>query len=99
MGLATFGHLMSVNDPKADISTHVPGFRGGVARTSAVFCASVSSSPTWLLDASFLARRLIEPGTATVENQSHKTAADQKGKEDTETHHHPAPCRHSDVAC
>ena len=29
-------------------------------------------------------RRLIKAGTATVENQSHKTAADQKGKEDTE---------------
>ena len=25
-------------------------FRGGVAKTSAVFCGSVSSSPTWLLD-------------------------------------------------
>ena len=43
-------------------------------------------------------RRLIEAGTATVENQSHKTAADQKGKEDAETHHQPAPRRHDHVA-
>ena len=43
-------------------------------------------------------RRLIKAGTATVENQSHKTAADQKGKEDTETHHQPAPRRHDRVA-
>ena len=43
-------------------------------------------------------RRLIEAGTATVENQSHKIAADQKGKEDTETHHQPAPRRHDHVA-
>src|SRR6476620_4596420 len=43
-------------------------------------------------------RRLIEASTAAVENQSHKTAADQKGKEDTETHHQPAPRRHDHVA-
>jgi hypothetical protein len=43
-------------------------------------------------------RRLIEAGTATVENQSHKTAANQKGKEDTETHHQPTPRRHDHVA-
>jgi hypothetical protein len=51
------GQLRSQNDPKRAFQRMCRAdFRGEVARTSAVFCASVSSSPTWLLDASFLAR-------------------------------------------
>src|SRR5262249_547694 len=45
----------------------------------------------------FDVRGLVVASAAGVEDENHKAAADDHGKEDAEAHHQPAPCWHCHV--